>query len=140
MYELTYIINPNLTETEVSAQADKVRGFINAQGGEIKNERLGDKRRLAFPIGKHGYGFYVTAEFNAEPEKIAEIDRQLRLEPQIVRHLLISREVIVETPRKIRLPRKEKAEATTKDTVSEAAQEKASIEEIDKKLEELLEQ
>ena len=73
-------------------------------------------------------------------ELIAEINRLIKLESNLVRHLLISRDEIIETPRKIRLPHKAKPETGIKESIAEPAEEKAKIEEIDKKLEELLEQ
>jgi small subunit ribosomal protein S6 len=139
MYELTCIINPNLSEQEVAAQTDKIRGFINEFGGQIKNERLGEKRRLAYPMKKHGYGFYVTVEFNAEPENIIELEKKLRLEAQILRHLLISKDEPGQAPRKF-IPRpKPMPEMTAKPAVETPA-EKIKIEEIDKRLEEILEE
>ncbi|MFH0852421.1 MAG: 30S ribosomal protein S6 [bacterium] len=141
MYELTYIINPNLSEQEVAAQTDKVRGFINGFGGEIKNEKLMEKRRLAYPVKKQGYGFYVTIEFNLQPENVAEVDGKIKLEQAVLRHLLITKEIIKETPRKPYMARlKEKPAPGVFKTIPPEKQEKVKIEEIDKKLEELLEQ
>ncbi len=142
MYELTYILNPNLSEADVAAQADKTRGFINELGGTIKNERLWEKRRLAYEIKKQGYGFYVTSEFEMEPEKIVELDSKLRIEPQILRHLLLSKEIIKETPRRAPRPKiiKEKPGFPELKSEPETAKEKVKIEEIDKRLEELLEE
>jgi len=141
MYELTYIINPNLSEAEVAAQADKVRGFINDFGGEVKNEKLQEKRRLAYPVKKQGFGFYVTIDFNLAPENVAELDNKIKLEQVVLRHLLITKEIIKETPRKpyVARPKEKIAPGFLKSTAPEK-QEKIKIEEIDKKLEELLEQ
>ncbi len=139
MYELTYIINQNLSEHDVAAQTDKVHSFINTLGGEIKNEKLGEKRRLAYPINKQEYGFYVTIEFNCAPENIIELDKKISLEPQVLRHLLLTKEIVKQAPRKYVPPKiKEKIEASYK--TQPETPEKIEIEEIDKKLEELLEE
>lgn len=142
MYELTYILNPNLSENEVTAEADKVRGFINDQGGAIKNEKIWEKRRLAYEIKKHGYGFYVTTEFELEPEKVIELENRLRLEAQILRHLLLTKELIKEMPRRAPRPKiiKEKLGLPEIKSESETPKENIKIEEIDKRLEELLEE
>ncbi|OGZ34726.1 MAG: 30S ribosomal protein S6 [Candidatus Portnoybacteria bacterium RBG_19FT_COMBO_36_7] len=141
MYELTYIIISNFPDQEVIAQTDKVRSFINDLGGEIKNEKLGEKRRLAYPIKKQGYGFYVTVEFNIDPEKVIELDKKIRLQSNILRHLLINKDEIKETPRRISIPRppKEKIGIGARPE-SETPEEKVKIEELDKKLEEILEE
>lgn len=140
MYELTYILNPNLQEQEVAAQADKVRGFINGHGGEIKTEKIDEKRKLAYPIKKQGFGFYVTSEFNLEAEKVEELEKQIRFDTNILRHLLTVKEILPPAKAKIRVPKakeKEPALAVPKITLPK---EKVKIEEIDKKLEELLEE
>lgn len=140
MYELTYIINPNLSEQEVAAQTNKVRSFINELGGEIKNEKLGEKRRLAYPIKKQGFGFYVTIEFNCEPENIIELDKKIRLEPQVLRHLLLTKEIMKQTPRRYVPPKAKEKIGMPFKPQPEAPPEKIKIEEIDKKLEEILEE
>lgn len=141
MYELTYIINPNLSDEEVAAQTDKVRSFINGKGGEIKNERLNEKRRLAYPIKKQGFGFYVTTEFELQPEHIEDTEKQIKLEQNILRHLLIVKEKIIISPRPAqRMPKITESRAATEKPLAPAPKEKIKIEEIDKKLEELLEQ
>jgi len=136
MYELTYIINPNLSETEVATQTDKVRGFINGIGGEIKEEKLGEKRKLAYPIKKQNFGFYVTVQFNLEPDKIAELEKQIRMEQLILRHLLVAKEEAQPTAKPIPFIKP----IITPKIATEQKPEKVKIEEIDKKLEELLEE
>jgi len=140
MYELTYIINPNLSDAEVAAQADKVRSFINELGGEIKTERIMEKRKLAYPVKKQGFGFYVTAEFNLGPENVIELEKKIGLEQSILRHLLLIKKIIKEVPRKPRSfkPREKPGGIPIKPAPEKM--EKVKIEEIDKKLEEILEQ
>jgi len=141
MYELTYIVNPNLSQEEVAAQTDKVRSFINELVGEIKTEKLWEKRRLAYPIKKHGFGFYVTAEFNLLPENIIELDKKIKLEQNVLRHLLITKELIKETRRKPIVPRPQKEKiGIGARPETQAPEEKVKIEELDKKLEEILEE
>ncbi|MDD5589640.1 MAG: 30S ribosomal protein S6 [Candidatus Portnoybacteria bacterium] len=138
MYELTYILNPNLSEEEVKVQADKIREFIVGLGGQIKDEKLGEKRKLAYEINKHNFGFYVTVQMVIASEKLVELEKWLKTENSILRHLLVTKEEEKEIPAPIRMPRIEKPSAPLEETSPK--QEKAKIEEIDKKLEEILEQ
>lgn len=141
MYELTYIINPNLSEQDVAAQTDKVRSFINEMAGEIKTEKLWEKRRLAYPIKKQGFGYYVTTEFNIEPQNIIELDKKIKLEQNILRHLLITKEEIKEPHRRIMLPKPAREKIGIGPRPETAPpEEKVKIEELDKKLEEILEE
>lgn len=140
MYELTYILNPNLSEAEAANQTNKVRGFINDLGASIKSEKVWEKRRLAYPIKKQGFGFYVTTEFEMGPEKIAELENRLRLEPQILRYLLITVEDTKHALRPIYRPKPKEKRALAPMPAETGPKEKVKIEEIDKRLEELLEE
>jgi small subunit ribosomal protein S6 len=138
MYELTYILNPNLSEEEVKAQADKIRDFIVGLGGQIKDEKLGEKRKLAYEINKQNFGFYVTVQMVLESEKVSELENQLRVQNTILRHLLVIKDEEKEMPARVRMPRPEKPAAPAGEMPAKEG--KAKIEEIDKKLEEILEQ
>lgn len=136
MYELTYIISPLTADLDASATAAKVRSFITGNlGGEIKKEYLGDKKKLSYPIKKQTVGTYAIVEFQVEPERMDELKKFLELDTEVLRHLILNvREgALVKRPARVKptttaIP----AEETSTKT------EKVGIEELDKKLEELL--
>ncbi len=136
MYELTYIVSPILDERSVNETVAAVRGFINDQKAEIKREQVGEKRKLAYPIQKQTFGYYVTLEFKMESEKIAEVENYLKHQNDILRSLLLSLDEtkLHQAPKKARIQKTESA-ASVK---SSPKTEKIKIEELDKKLEELL--
>lgn len=127
MYELTYIINPDLTEEQISELKGKINNFIIEQEGEIKEERKELKMKLAYPIKKFNFGCYASVDFNIEPQKLLEFEKKLKPENNILRYLMIFKEK--ETPIE-RVPVKPAKEKKIK--------EKVKIEELDQKLEELL--
>ncbi len=136
MYELTYIISPISAEIDTDAVAAKVRSFITGQlAGEIKREYIGAKKRLSYPIKKQNSGFYATVEFQAEPEKIEKLKKFLELDNDFLRHLII----IANKKTQVKRPARVKP-ITTALPASEtgAKMAKVKIEELDKKLEELL--
>lgn len=134
MYELTYIINPLAIDT--GAAAAKVRDFIAANlGGEVKKEYVGEKKKLSYPIKKQAAGSYVIVEFSAESEKMDDLKKFLDLNTDILRHLLLTQHPSKPSKRPARVK-----PTTTALPAEEAAHkgEKVKIEELDKKLEELL--
>jgi len=136
MYELTYIIGLISGELDTNAVAAKVRSFITGpMAGEVKKEYISEKKRLSFPIKKQSGGFYATVEFQAEPEKIEELKKFLELETDVLRHLII----VVDKKAQIKRPARIKP-TTAVLPASEIGDkgEKVKIEELDKKLEELL--
>jgi len=138
MYELTYIISLLSAEGETSTMAEKVRAQIKELGGEAKKEYISEKKKLAFEIKKQNQGFYATVVFEMEPEKIDELNTFLRMNNDILRHMIINQaefrtEKVSKKPARVKL-----AEGETVAGESTGKTGKVKIEELDKKLEELL--
>ncbi|KKT26449.1 MAG: 30S ribosomal protein S6 [Parcubacteria group bacterium GW2011_GWA2_43_9b] len=137
MYELTYIINPVSGEIDANAVAAKVRSFIMEQLiGQIKKEYIGEKKRLSYSIKKRNSGIYATVEFTAEPEKIDELTKFLELNNDVLRHLILTADEKAKVKRPARI--KPMATGIPAEEISTARTEKVGIEELDRKLEELL--
>ncbi len=134
MYELTYIVSP--LSLDANAAAGKVRDFIvNNLGGQVKKEYIGEKKKLSYPIKKQAAGSYVIVEFSTEPEKMDDLKKFLDLNTDILRHLLLTQYPSKPTKRPARI--KPITTALPAEEISHKG-EKVKIEELDKKLEELL--
>ncbi len=93
---------------------------------------------MAFQIKKHSQGFYATVVLEMEPEKIEELSSFLRSNNDLLRHMIINQaelrtEKVSKKPARIKLPDGETVINGTKSKVG-----KVKIEDLDKKLEELL--
>ncbi|MCE5172473.1 30S ribosomal protein S6 [Paenibacillus profundus] len=88
-YELMYIIRPDIEQEAVQAIVDKFQGVIS-NGGEITKHDVMGKRRLAYEIKKFRDGIYVLVNFTAEPAVVAELERQLKISDEVIRHLVVS--------------------------------------------------
>ncbi|MDZ7543711.1 30S ribosomal protein S6 [Clostridium perfringens] len=86
-YELMYIIRPDVEQEAVQAVVEKFQGVIS-NGGEITKHDVMGKRRLAYEIKKFRDGIYVLVNFTAEPAVVAELDRQLKIADEVIRHLV----------------------------------------------------
>ena len=92
-YEVTFILNPNLSDDEVTANTERISGLITNGGGEIVDVHpWGGKRRLAYPIEHHRDGYYVTTTFRASGETAHGLDNQIKLNDNVIRHLVIALE------------------------------------------------
>ena len=109
IYELAVVLSPDLSEFDVQKVMDKVKTSITSKGGSIQTEHTWGKKRLAYPIGKAEFGHYQTLTFDSPRDTIAEIDKDIRLTPEIIRHLLISLEKEGITIDKLFTPEKETA-------------------------------
>jgi len=90
-YEVTFILNPNLGDDEVTAMTERINGLITTAGGEIVDiHPWGGKRRLAYPIERHRDGYYVTTRFRATGEAEKGLSGQIKLNESVIRFGLFS--------------------------------------------------
>lgn len=88
-YELMVVFDPNLDETGLEAQKDRIAGSITQRQGTIVGIDEWGRRRLAYPIGRLRDGVYVLYRLNLTPGSTVEIERGLKLMEFVVRHLLV---------------------------------------------------
>jgi len=88
-YELIYIIHPELDETAVNENIEKINAWITEADGEITQTDIWGKRKLAYPILKEEEGFYVFSKIKINPSFGAELDRNLRFLEPVMRYSLI---------------------------------------------------
>ena len=84
-YELMVILNPEIDERQVAPTLDKFLKVITNDGGSVDNVDVWGKRRLAYEIQKKSEGIYAVVNFTATSEATQELDRQLKLNEQIMR-------------------------------------------------------
>lgn len=89
-YEVTYILRPSLEETDVDERSNEIAQRVKDNGGEVLGEieKLG-KRRLAYEIDDVREGYYVVMKFRTQPEEQKELERQMRLNENVLRALFI---------------------------------------------------
>jgi len=88
-YELVFIIAPEVGEDTLEATIGNVNQFITGKGGEISDEERWGKRKLAYPIKSLLEGNYVLTRFKMKPTWSKELEANLQISEDILRHLLI---------------------------------------------------
>ena len=88
-YETTLILSPILPEADWEAKAAKYAGLITSGGGEIKKKETWGIRKLAYPIRHRAQGYYVFFQYQAPGELPRELDRNIRLDEDVLRHLTV---------------------------------------------------
>jgi len=88
-YELVLIISPQIEDDLVSATLEKVSRFISDKGGVIANVEQWGKKRLAYPIRQCMEGNYVLTRFKFKPALSKDLEANLGISEEILRHLLI---------------------------------------------------
>ena len=87
-YEVAYIADPDLDQEALNALDEKVKGWIEAAGGEVLEVDRWGKKRLAYPIQKRHDGFYIFVKANMPPQAGISIERELGLSEQILRSMI----------------------------------------------------
>ncbi|MBT3865224.1 30S ribosomal protein S6 [Candidatus Peregrinibacteria bacterium] len=88
-YELMLILDPDLGEEGTAKQLETIKKYIKSAGGNVVQEDLWGVRDLAYRIAKRDRGYYIVLEVELEGLKITELKKELELEPNLVRFLLI---------------------------------------------------
>ena len=87
-YELVCIIQPDLDENAFKGLVDKVQGWITDSGGNVGKVDVWGRRRLAYNIHKQREGQYVLLNISLKPSAAAELERNLRYQETVMRHML----------------------------------------------------
>jgi len=137
-YELTYIISSGITLDEVDAITKEVETFIQAGEGVILHSEKTTAQTLAYPIKKQSSGYYVITTFQIAESKIKELKALLEKQKDILRHFILYKRPVKEMEvRRTRRPMPA-TEAAIVENKDKKKGEKAEIEEINKKLDEIL--
>lgn len=88
-YELVMIISPEVAEEQFEGAINSVSQFITGKGGTVSDIERWGKKRLAYPIRHFGEGSYVLTRFRLPPAHNKELEANLRISEDILRHMLI---------------------------------------------------
>ncbi len=103
-YEFTLVAKADLPDADKQKVFAGYEEILKRGGGElIKRDDWGPKR-LAYPIRKHFRGHYVLYDAASTPENIAECERLLRIDDNVLRFMVVKIDNEVDIPaRKIEL-------------------------------------
>lgn len=88
-YETVFITLPTLTDDEEKAAVESLAAIVSDGGGVFTaNDRMG-RRRLAYPIKKFEDGVYTRFLYDSEPGIPKELDRRLRINDKVIRHMTV---------------------------------------------------
>ena len=90
-YELLFFVAPTIDEETRLAVMKRIENTIAADNGVVDNVDEWGKRKLAYEINGLTEGSYTLIDFHATPESIAELDRILRINDAVVRHMIVTR-------------------------------------------------
>jgi small subunit ribosomal protein S6 len=105
-YDLGLIIDPEVGDEQARAIVDRVAQTVAAHDGQVVRVNAQGRRRLAYPLDHHRDGLYFFFDLIMPGSAVTELERTLRVNEAIMRHLILVRD-----PRAVTEQRRRDAEA-----------------------------
>ncbi|MCB4743363.1 MAG: 30S ribosomal protein S6 [Sulfurovum sp.] len=88
-YETLFVVKPTLTEEEIATQITKIKDVLAKVDAELLATNDMGMRKLAYPIEKNNRGYYTVLYYKAPGEAIAEIERNLKINEEVIKFLTV---------------------------------------------------
>ncbi|MBI2484406.1 30S ribosomal protein S6 [Candidatus Uhrbacteria bacterium] len=133
-YEILAIASGRFADTEINGVIGKIEELLKKYECALHYTQNLERRKLAYPIKHQAYGTYVFAEFDCSVSKMSALDRELRLTPELLRHMIVKRDT-VGVPRPLfkdviieerRAPRRQQKEKTLEQALETVEKETAA--------------
>lgn len=154
IYEILAILPSKYSDTEIEGVIRNTNTLLENAGAKVAKAEVLGKLKLAYPVKQNRHGVYVLTFVEADGTVMAKVDQDLRLSDDVVRHVIVKREEGIPsvtfrpTSYQPPLTSEGKRASATEDrparskTHAPAAEEgekkKITVEELDRKLDEIL--
>ncbi|MBE7705473.1 MAG: 30S ribosomal protein S6 [Cyanobacteria bacterium SIG29] len=88
-YELLSIIKPNIDSEEFDKIVEKIEETITTLKGKVLSTDKMGRKKLSYDIKDFRDGYFVVHNFELEPNQVEKFNRQLRLNENILRIMLL---------------------------------------------------
>lgn len=88
-YENVFIARQDLTSNQIETLAQHYTAIVKEYGGEVSKTEFCGLRTLAYPIKKNKKGHYVLFNIAVDSKAITEMERQMRLNEDVLRFLTV---------------------------------------------------
>lgn len=89
-YETMFILKPTLTTEEIEAKIEFFKNILISNKASIEGVINMGIRNLAYEIKKNKRGYYYVIYFKAEPSLVAELERNYRINEDVIRFIVIN--------------------------------------------------
>ena len=88
-YETIFILRPNLGENQLKQSLKRVEDIVASGGGDLIETDEWGMRELAYRIKRERRGYYVRLDYVATGAVMNEVERNLKLMDESLRHLSV---------------------------------------------------
>ena len=115
LYEAVYIFDAAMDEAAINEKLERFHALAVRSGGEVVAVDHWGNRQLAYPVVKKKTGYYVVAQFQADPTALPEFERIIKLDESVMRYLIVLNEGEPTTGMSILTQRPPKPESVSRD-------------------------
>ena len=98
LYENVFIARQDISGAQVDALADTFTQLVAEQGGEVKKREYWGLRNLAYRMNKNRKGHYMLFNIDGPAAAIAELERTMRINEDVLRYLTLRVDQLEEAP------------------------------------------
>ena len=127
-YESVFIARPDISSAQVEALTESMSKIVTEGGGKVAQTEYWGLKSLAYRIKKNRKGHYTMLHIDAPPQAIAEMERNMRIDEDILRYLTIRSDALEEGPSVMmqsRAPRDERPPREHKEKITQSVQKPA---------------
>ncbi len=98
LYENIFITRQDASSAQVEALGETFAGIIQAHGGQVSKKEQWGLRNLSFRLKKNRKGHYTLLNIDAPPAAVIEMERNMRINEDVLRYLTVRVEALEEGP------------------------------------------
>ncbi len=127
-YEILFIVRPDYDDEQIASIIARYTDVITNQQGVVSTAEKWAKRRLAYEIDRVREGIYIIIIFEGSSGLADELDRRMKIDQEILRHMISRTDHVAGTELKPRRPRARTQEGKLgRDTKGQAAKPEAVV-------------
>jgi ribosomal protein S6 len=141
-YELAFHLNPNLEDAKVQEIRQNIESIVTSNKGVISYSKEPEKTHLSYEVKHFGNSLFGYIQFNlSESQALDELNEQLKLNPEVLRYLIIKLPSDLQKKQSMlkQIKMKERQEKRAQAKTATSGEPKKESKELDKKLEEIIE-
>lgn len=97
-YEMVILYRQDLSQNQVDTHVETVINYIKENNGTISRQEYWGLRTIAYKIRKNRKAHYMLLNIDCHSDVITEIDRQIKLDDNIIRHMVLRTDDLITEP------------------------------------------
>ena len=107
LYEHVFLARQDLSQAQVDALAETATKIVEDNKGKVVKTETWGLRTLTYKIQKNRKAHFVMLDIDASGDTIAELERQTRMNEDVIRYMTVRVEELTDEPSPV-LSRKER--------------------------------